>query len=198
MGKRGKAPGRHGERDLGIIRRYQGGETLEAIGKSLDLTRERIRQILWRELGREGASGARRAARVSQRAIAQTRLPLGQCIVCWSPMPTDGRGRGGIGRSITCGPECHADYQVVGYQIDPQRRANQQMRTARWVAKNRQHVKPHQARYYAKILTGSPIKRRGQWINSDKVRLVMERVMAKRALAQTDWHVEFPQPADIR
>lgn len=191
MGKRGIAPGRHGERDLGIIRRYQNGETLRAIGKSLGITYERVRQILYRELGKD-ASAACRATRHVQKAIRETRLPMEQCIVCWQPMPrAEGRRR-----RTTCGHECWQDYQIVGYQIDPERRRNQRLRTARWIARNPDAVQPHHVRYYAKIVSGAPIKSNGRWVNSERVRLTLEKVMAKRALAPTEWHVEFPQVAD--
>lgn len=193
MGKRGPAVGQyrqHTARDLDVVQRFQNGESLSEIGRSLGVTRERIRQVIWREVG-ENSRKIRASTRARIVAIKETVIPELVCLICHSPIPK----RGPDARPfVTCGGKCAEDYRVVRYHVNEAHRERQEVRTALWVQAHPDKASLSQRNHAAKVLAGTPRRaRRRSCCKGSKAAAIMAHIQQLRAGQTGDWHIEFPQ-----
>lgn len=138
-------------------RRYLAGETLEEIGDSADLTRERIRQCLnMLNGGSSMAAEKRRRRRMKELEAASDAFhsSLTVCVICGIPTPNP----------TTCGGPCADDYakSTLRYHADDDRRANQKRAIARWTLNN--ETDPIQLRHARRVLDGDDEPYGGRWL----------------------------------
>lgn len=134
------------ERAQGMVERYRLGDTLADIGESVGLTRERIRQIIRREVGDTGLGALKREhsatimdARAEVKRAAFLHQPVSKCAVCWAP--TRRRIKAGKAR-VTCGAKCADIWRGTRHRLGGMPTHRDSM--ARWVLKH-----PEKATKYA-------------------------------------------------
>lgn len=140
-------------------RRYMGGETLQEIGDSVGLTRERVRQRITRlNDGDSLAPEKRRRLRMAEleAAAGPFHRSLTICAVCGTPTPNQ----------TTCGGRCSEDYSrstLHYYHSDDGRRLRHRKRTARWIVEN-EDSDPSQVRYARRLLNGADKPYGRRWL----------------------------------
>lgn len=136
--KRGRPPEFDHLRVQPMVERYRAGESYEAIGQSFGLTRERIRQLLIKELGYAGHKALRRehsATLMSAKAEVKRETflgshPITKCAVCWAP--TRRKLRPGKTRT-TCSKRCAHAWQLARHRMDD---GEHREHVARWAIRH--------------------------------------------------------------
>ncbi len=157
-----------------VVKRIMNGERQQAIARDLGITMERLRQILYKEIGRAGVQDAIRAHAHHPREAPRMSRPTGVCIVCLRPTE----------RRKTCGKQCYSDYLYIYHRVDPERHAENRRRYARWVIENPEKSGPARVRYAQRLLAGEPLAKRCTfYMKGSKASEIWDRVQRARLSA---------------
>lgn len=148
---------KHGERDREICRRYYfGEETLEQIGDSYGMTRERIRQIVSRDTVLRNLHQRILYSRMRRREwLREKPNKLTFCKLC---------GEEADGRVYCCNRHRDVYLNILRYHLSENHRQRQKISFANWCIRNPDKVNSEQLRYSMKIINGEETDEHGRWM----------------------------------
>lgn len=150
------------DRNRSIIEDFLGGMTKADIGKKHGVSRERIRQIVVRGIGRDGNLVAQVEARERKLAAQSHREPIDICVVCWGPVYKRSGYQNKNNWHIiyrTCSAVCHQVRDVARHKFPGHKREIY----LRWCQRNPEKVRPAQVAFATRQLSGKGTARNLPW-----------------------------------
>ncbi len=173
-----KIPRTSAEKAAEAVAMYRDGQTLQRIGERFGVSRERVRQWIV-------AEGQRTKSLKRERIpILELVAPIAQCSACLGTVWGDRGKRSAGAEKPTCSQECHEDWVIARWYLDPEERHLARIRNAKSALKHPERLSASRERYFRRLLSGAKLGTHFQYEQpkpGTKVRAAYDRVMAKRA-----------------